>query len=88
MNTLRPDEAVYFADAVHPECQTKPAFGWVKAGSNTAVKTTAGRGRVNIHGAVNLETFDTPIIEPTTVAENRSGSSSTTVLSQFFGSKR
>jgi transposase len=49
------DEAVYFADAVHPEYQTKPAFGWVKQGSHLAVKTTAGRGRVNVHGALNLE---------------------------------
>jgi transposase len=67
MNNLHADEAVYFADAVHPEYQTKPAFGWVKTGSNPAVKTTAGRGRVNIHGALNLETFDTPFVEPTTV---------------------
>jgi len=29
--------------------------------------STAGRGRVNIHGAVNLETFDAPFVEPTTV---------------------
>ena len=41
--------------------------GWVKAGSNPAVQTTAGRGRVNIHGALNLETFDTPFVEPITV---------------------
>ena len=67
MTELDADEAVYFADAVHPEYQTKPAFGWVKAGSNPAVKTTAGRGRVNIHGALNLETFDAPFVEPTTV---------------------
>jgi transposase len=67
MNALGSDEAVYFADAVHPEYQTKPAYGWVKAGSNPAVPTTAGRGRVNIHGAVNLETFDAPFVEPTTV---------------------
>ena len=67
LNTLGNDEAVYFADAVHPEYQTKPAFGWVKRGSNPSVKTTTGRGRVNIHGAVNLESFDTPFIEPTTV---------------------
>ncbi|PCJ39323.1 MAG: hypothetical protein COA81_10460 [Alphaproteobacteria bacterium] len=46
------DETVYFADAVHPEHQTKPVFGWVRKGSNPAVKTTTGRGRVNIHGAV------------------------------------
>ena len=31
--------------------------------------TTAGRGRVNIHGALNLETFDAPFVEPTTVDE-------------------
>ena len=67
LNDLGEDEAVYFADAVHPEYQTKPAFGWVKQGSHPAVKTTTGRGRVNIHGALNLETFDAPFVEPTTV---------------------
>jgi transposase len=67
MASLAVDEAVYFADAVHPEYQTKPAFGWVRAGSRPAVKTTAGRGRVNIHGALDLETFDAPFVEPTTV---------------------
>ena len=49
------------------EQQTKPAFGRVRKGSNPAVKTTAGRGRVNIHGALNLKTFDAPFVEPTTV---------------------
>ena len=29
MTKLPADEAVYFSDAVHPEHQTKPAFGWV-----------------------------------------------------------
>jgi hypothetical protein len=27
LNGLRADNAVYFADAVHPEYQTKPAYG-------------------------------------------------------------
>ncbi|MCF8482582.1 MAG: IS630 family transposase [Rhodospirillum sp.] len=67
INTLPTDEAIYFADVVHPEYQAKPAFGWVKAGSNPGLKTTAGRGRANIHGALNLETFDAPFVEPTTV---------------------
>ena len=70
MNNLLADEAVYFADAVHPEHQTKPAFGWVCKGSNPAVKTTAGRGRVNIHGAICLENFDVPFVEPVTVDGN------------------
>ncbi|MDO5758890.1 MAG: hypothetical protein Q4P24_15710 [Rhodobacterales bacterium] len=79
MRELSADEAVYFAGAVHPEYQVKPAFGWVKVGSNPAVHTTAGRGRVNIHGAVNLETFDAPFVEPTTV----DGASSVQLLTRI-----
>ena len=80
MRELPADEAVYFApsqrlqaiacramDAVHPKIPDQPAFGRVKVGSNPAVLSPAGRGRVNIHGAVNLETFDAPFVEPTTV---------------------
>jgi len=50
-------------DAVHPEYQVRPAFGWMKKGSNTAIKTTSGRKRVNIHGALCLENFDAPFVE-------------------------
>ena len=67
MRELPVDEAVEFADAVHPEYQTKPAFGWLKIGSNPAVLSMARRGRVNIHGAVNFENFDAPFVEPATV---------------------
>ena len=70
LTNLPADEAVYFADAVHPEHQTKPAFGWVRKGSKPAIKTTAGRGRVNIHGALCLENFDAPFVEPVTVDGN------------------
>ena len=80
LNSLADDEAVCFApsgrfqantcqamDALHPEYQRKPAFGWVKKGTNPTLKATAGRARVNIHGALNLETFDTPLVAPITV---------------------
>ena len=67
MRCLRADEAVYWADADTCEHQTKPCHGWVKKGTKVAVKTTSGRERVNIHGALNLETFDAPFIEPLTV---------------------
>ena len=67
LNSLADDEAVYFADAVHPEYQSKPAFGWVKKGTNPTLQTTSGRARVNIHGALSLETFDTPFVAPITV---------------------
>jgi len=38
------DEAVHFADAVHPEYQARPASGWGEVGSNPAFLGTAGRG--------------------------------------------
>ena len=31
------------------------------------MNTTSGRGRVNIHAALNLENFDTPFVAPDTV---------------------
>ncbi|MEY8099318.1 IS630 family transposase [Falsihalocynthiibacter sp. S25ZX9] len=67
LNTLAADEGVYFADADHPEYQSKPAFGWVRKGTNPALLTASGRGRVNIHDALCLETFDAPFVEPITV---------------------
>ena len=63
---LAADEVIYFADAAHPEHQARPADGWVRRGSNPALRRTSGRGRVNIHGAVNLENFDRPFAEPIT----------------------
>ncbi len=76
---LPEDEAIYFADAVHPEYQTRPAYGWIKRGSNTAIKTTSGRKRVNIHGAVCLENFDTPFVE----VEKVTGESSVALLEKI-----
>jgi transposase len=67
MRGLLADEAVYFADAVHSEYQAMPAFGWVKVGSNPAVLSTAGRGPVNIHKAVNLKNLNALFVEPTSV---------------------
>ena len=67
MNSLEAYETIYFANAIHPEYQTRPAFDWIRIETNPAVKTMTGRGRVNIHEALNLETFDAPSTEPTTV---------------------
>jgi hypothetical protein len=66
LKRMRADESVYFAEPVHAEYQTKPTYGWVKAGCSLALTTTEGRGGVNIHGAFNLEPFDAPFVEPTT----------------------
>ena len=59
--------AFYFSDAVHPEHQSRPAYGWFRKGQKVALKCSSGRQRVNIQGAVNLENFDVPFVEVDTV---------------------
>ena len=49
-NALWADEAILFADAVHPEHQSRPAHGWLRKGAKPAVKSTTGSQRLNIHG--------------------------------------
>lgn len=63
LNGLMPDETVYFCDAVHPEYQSRPAHGWVRKGQKLAVQKTSGRKRLNLHGALCLETAACPIVE-------------------------
>lgn len=67
LNDLSPDEAVLFADAVHPTHQARPAGCWVRKGEKLALDQTSGRDRLNIHGAINLETGQTRMIEAETV---------------------
>ncbi|MCB1969678.1 MAG: IS630 family transposase [Geminicoccaceae bacterium] len=55
-NRLEADESVVFADAVHPEHQSRPAHGWFARDEAVAIRTTSGRSRLNIHGAFDLET--------------------------------
>lgn len=61
-------EAVFFVDAVHPAHNSMPAYGWMKKGEKTELKTNSGRQRLNIHGAMNAETYEViPLISESTV---------------------
>lgn len=55
MNKAPYDEPIVFTDAVHPTQATKISYGWIKAGADKLIKTTASRTRVNLYGAINLE---------------------------------
>ena len=62
LNTMGADEAVIFVDAVHPTHQVRPAGCWARKDVAVAVEQTTGRERLNIHGAINLETGQTQIL--------------------------
>ncbi len=58
---------VLFLDAVHPEHNALAAYGWIKRGEKRELKTNSGRERLNLHGAINAETYKVTIIESKTV---------------------
>jgi transposase len=63
LNSLGPDEATLFVDAVHPTYATRPVGCWAPPAEALAVTQTSGRERLNIHGALELETGKTAMIE-------------------------
>jgi len=67
LNSLAPDEAVLFGDAVHPTHAARPVGCWAPAEENLAIEQTSGRQRINIHGAIDLETGATAMIDAETV---------------------
>ena len=63
MMGLGADEMVVFSDAVHPEHQSRPAHGWFPKAQKMALKATSGRKRLNIQGALDLESFQFTSVE-------------------------
>lgn len=48
--SLKPNEKIYFLDAVHPVHNTRPCYCWVEKGKDKTIKSNTGRKRVNING--------------------------------------
>src|ERR1700729_4615354 len=70
LNQIGDDEAVLFGDAVHPTHAVQPVGCWASEHASEgpkdmplAVPQTSGRQRLNIHGAIDLETGNTRMIE-------------------------
>jgi transposase len=67
LNHLDADEAILFVDAVHPTHAVRPVGCWAPKDTPIAVTQTSGRQRLNIHGAIDLETGQTRMLEVETV---------------------
>ncbi len=55
------DDPIYFMDAVHPQHNPVRACGWIKRGEDQEVRTNAGRERININGAIDLDRLE-PVV--------------------------
>jgi len=57
-NGIKPHGPVYFADSTHPMLNPVLASGWIKTGSEFAVKTNSGRQRINVNGAIEINSLN------------------------------
>ena len=56
---LRAGEGVVcFGDAVHPTHNTALNHGWIKKGEDFEVKTNPGKNRLNINGAIDIDSLE------------------------------
>lgn len=51
-------DPIYFGDATHPQHNSVPAYGWIKRGQEKELKANCGRQRLNINGAIDIETLE------------------------------
>jgi len=67
MNRIFADETVIFADAAHPAHAVRPVGCWAPKEVPAAVEQSSGRDRLNVHGAIDLETGQTIMKDVLTV---------------------
>ena len=54
----RSGKPVYSMDGCHPQHNSMPQYGWILKGTTKMLPSNTGRKRLNIQGAINLDTHD------------------------------
>ena len=62
-----PDARVYFIDAVHPQYDSTPAYGWILKGTDKELPANSGRQRLNLNGAIDAESHAAIVINSPTI---------------------
>jgi transposase len=58
---LSEDEVILFGDGVHPSHNVHATKAWIKKGQEKRIPTNTGRRRLNINGALELDTMRTVV---------------------------
>lgn len=68
-SNLKINDQIYFVDSSHPEHNTKPSYGWILKGklNDKIIKTNTGRERLNLAGALNLESKEAVVLSEETI---------------------
>lgn len=62
-----PDSRVYFMDAVHPQYNSAPAYGWILKGTDKELPANSGRQRLNLNEAIDVESHEAIVINSPTI---------------------
>jgi transposase len=65
--SLGDKDKIYFMDGVHPQHNSKAAYGWILKGHDKELKSNTGRQRININGAINIQDQEVIIHEDETI---------------------
>jgi transposase len=65
--SLKPNDRLFFLDAVHPEYQSQAVCGWIKKGECKTLQTTGKQKRLHLVGALNLKDMQVIVREYETI---------------------
>lgn len=68
LNTTPEDEPILFCDGVHPTMASKITCGWIRTGTRKPLAATASKTRMNLMGALDLETMMLSVCELDTLS--------------------
>ncbi len=58
---LEEEDEILYMDGVHPQHNTKAAYGWLRKGDKQVLQANSGRERININGALNADDLEVMI---------------------------
>lgn len=70
--SLGANDRIYFADATHPQHNTRPSYGWILKGkvNDKLVKTNSGRQRLNLNGVLDFKDKTAIVLEEETINQD------------------
>ena len=58
-----PEDKIFFMDGTHPQHNPMPAYCWIEKGTTKEIPTNTGRERINLNGALDIESHEVIIRE-------------------------
>lgn len=85
---LNSEDKILFMDGVHPQHNSKPAYGWFKKGQKAQILSNTGRKRLNINGVIDPKNAEGIIYEDSSVNAQSTIELFKKIEAKYFKSKK